>query len=138
MQDAAGPVVAINVSPREDLRTEWPTSYQLSGWRLLWERICRRPAALAYPSMLWALQRTVLLSSASISERLRDSVSLYLHPPVGDYEMFRWSNIREISEVGYRYGLASVLAWKERIGAAGPGTDARTAPKRATSASRHD
>ena len=32
MQDAAGPIVAIDVSPREDLRTEWPTSYLCSAF----------------------------------------------------------------------------------------------------------
>jgi NTE family protein len=115
LDESLGPVIAVNVSPREDLGTEWPENYSLSGWRLLWERLRRRRAAADYPSMLWVLQRTVLLGSVASAERMRTMASLYLRPPVRGFEMFGWSAIDRIARVGYEESRAPVAAWAEAV-----------------------
>jgi NTE family protein len=110
MDESAGPVVAVNVSPREDLRTRRPDSYHLSGWRLLWDRLLRKHA-MQHPSIVWVLQRTVLLNSVASAERLERMVSLYLHPPLDKYEMFGWNLIEEIVRLGYENARKPVLEW---------------------------
>ncbi len=108
--DGAGYVIAVNVSPREDLRTDWPDTYELSGWRALWARLGfgRRPPL---PSMLWVIQRTVLLGSVANADRVRDRVSLYLSPPVEEFDMFHWSRIREVVAAGYHYSSPLIQRW---------------------------
>ncbi len=111
VDEGIGPVIAVNVSPREDLGTVWPNSYTLSGWRLLWERLRGSAAARVYPSALWVLQRTVLLGSVSSAERMESLVSLYLRPPVDNYEMFKWRAIDQVVEIGYRETRDAVREW---------------------------
>jgi NTE family protein len=114
VDEGIGPVIAVNVSPREDLGTSWPDNYRLSGWRLLWERLRGSPAARVYPSALWVLQRTVLLGSVSSAERMEALTSLYLRPPVDRFEMFKWRAIDEVVEVGYRETKDVVREWAAR------------------------
>ena len=106
-----GPVIAVNVSPKEDLGTTWSDNYSLSGWRILWERLRGSRGAREYPSALWVLQRTVLLGSIGTAERMKGVASLYLHLPVGDFEMFKWSEIDPIVEVGYASSRTEIEAW---------------------------
>ncbi len=109
--EGMGPVIAINVSPKEDLGTTWADNYSLSGWRILWERLRGTPGAREYPSALWVLQRTVLLGSVGMAERMKAVASLFLHLPVGEFEMFTWSEIDPIVEVGYASSKTVLEAW---------------------------
>lgn len=109
--EGMGPVIAVNVSPKEDLGTVWEDNYRLSGWRILWERLRGRPGAREYPSVLWVLQRTVLLASIDMAERMKKVASLYIHLPVGDYEMFKWKEIDRIVPVGYESSKGILASW---------------------------
>jgi predicted acylesterase/phospholipase RssA/CRP-like cAMP-binding protein len=109
--EGMGPVIAVSVSPKEDLGTVWGDNYRLSGWRILWERLLGRPGAREYPSALWVLQRTVLLASVDMAERMKKVASLYLHLPVGDYEMFKWNAIDRIVPVGYEFSKGLLAQW---------------------------
>jgi NTE family protein len=109
--EGMGPVIAVNVSPKEDLGTTWADNYSLSGWRILWERLRGTAGASAYPSALWVLQRTVLLGSVGMAERMKSVASLYLHVPVGDFEMFKWRVIDSIVDVGYNSTKPAIAAW---------------------------
>jgi len=110
-EEGMGPVIAINVSPKEDLGTSWADNYSLSGWRILWERLRGTAGAKEYPSALWVLQRTVLLGSVGMAERMKSVASLYLHLPVGEFEMFKWSEIDPIVERGYASSRPELEAW---------------------------
>jgi predicted acylesterase/phospholipase RssA len=109
--EGMGPVIAVNVSPKEDLGTVREDNYRLSGWRILWERLLGRPGAREYPSALWVLQRTVLLASVDMAERMKKLASLYLHVRVDDYEMFKWDEIDRIVPVGYASGKDALARW---------------------------
>jgi hypothetical protein len=53
----------------------------------------------------------VLLGSVGMAERMKAVASLYLHLPVGEFEMFKWSEIDPIVEVGYASSRTSLEAW---------------------------
>ncbi|MFZ4736261.1 MAG: cyclic nucleotide-binding and patatin-like phospholipase domain-containing protein [Bradymonadia bacterium] len=116
LDDAAGPVVAVNVSPRDDLRTSLPDNYAMSGWDLLWNRMRGVKGAAEYPSMLAVVQRAVLLHSIAESERLGQRASLYVHPRLDQFDMFAWQRIDEISTVGYTEGRDALAAWVRTLG----------------------
>ena len=109
--DGMGPVIAINVSPKEDLGTTRSDNYSLSGWRILWEHLRGAAWAREYSSLLWVLQRTVLLGAVDMAERMRGVASLYLQLPLDRYEMFKWSEIDPIVELGYQSSKAQIAAW---------------------------
>ena len=109
--DGMGPVIAINVGPKEDLGTTRSDNYSLSGWRILWERLRGAAWAREYSSLLWVLQRTVLLGAVDMAERMRGVASLYLQLPLDRYEMFKWSEIDPIVELGYQSSKAQIAAW---------------------------
>jgi hypothetical protein len=61
--------------------------------------------------VLWVLQRTVLLASIDMAERMKKVASLYIHLPVGDYEMFKWKEIDRIVPVGYESSKGALADW---------------------------
>jgi len=110
-EEGMGPIIAVNVSPKEDLGTVREDNYRMSGWRLLWERLLDRPGARAYPSALWVLQRTVLLASVDMAERMKKVASLYLRIPVDEFEMFRWREIDRIVPIGHASSREALAQW---------------------------
>ena len=121
-EEGMGPVIAVNVSPREDLGTTRDDNYMLSGWRILWERMLGREWARTYPSAMFVIQRSVLLGSVAMAERMKRVAALYLHVPVGHFEMFKWSEIDPIVEVGYDTSLPVIGEFARTLGARYSGT----------------
>ena len=114
-EEGMGPVIAVNVSPAEDIGTTREDNYALSGWRILWERLRGRPWALQYPNAMFVIQRTVLLGSVAMAERMKQVASLYMHVPVGDFEMFKWSMIDPIVDVGYDTSTEVIAAFAREL-----------------------
>lgn len=118
--EGIGPIIAVNVSPKEDLGTPWPDNYALSGWRILWNRLLGRPGAREYPSALFVVQRTVLLASVDLAESMRKVASLYIQLPLDHYEMFKWMEIDGIVKVGYESSREQIAAWANRFDETAP------------------
>lgn len=99
-----GRVIAVDVSPRRDLRS---SSDKTS--REAWEgkRIHRAGHApqSAAPNSLSVVMRTIMLNSVLSSDSIRRQVYLYLKPPIDDIEMFDWMAIEQAAEIGYRYAI---------------------------------
>lgn len=103
-----GAVVAVNVSPREDL------SFNLSAfpspWRLLWDRLLGRAPSTA-PTILNILMRTTMLASVNHSAGVVGAADLYLQPPISGFGMLQFDSLPAIVEVGHRYAREHLPAW---------------------------
>ncbi|MBI4471356.1 MAG: patatin-like phospholipase family protein [Acidobacteria bacterium] len=105
---SAGRVIAVDVSPRRDLRAsaERDSRSTLEGARVL--RPGSQSTAKA-PGGFSIMMRTIMLNSVISADSMKRHMDLYLKPPVEHIEMFDWSSIDEAADIGYRYA-------KEQLG----------------------
>jgi len=106
-----GFVAAVDVCERVDLRTTAPYVEELSGWKLLLNRMIPGRTRHHIPSFVSILARTAMLASAYQQEAVKRNVNLYVHPPVDQFSGFAWQEIDRIVEIGYRHGLEIVDRW---------------------------
>jgi NTE family protein len=101
-----GPVIAVDVSPRRDLRGAAPEVK--SGARIVrGTSYAAAPAAATggLPTVYSIVMRTVMLNTVISAESMKKHIDLYLRPPVEHIEMFDWMAIDEAAEAGYRYAV---------------------------------
>lgn len=107
-----GIVIAVDVSPRVDLRVGDRTRTLPSPWRSLWQSIRRSTKVPPVPTIFKIMQRTAHLRTMRLADDLRGRADLYLEPPVGDYELFGWKALDVIAETGYHSTAHAIEAWK--------------------------
>jgi predicted acylesterase/phospholipase RssA/CRP-like cAMP-binding protein len=105
-----GPVIAVNVSPEEDVAMTEPRFP--SPWRLFWNRVLPAQRRIPVPGILDILMRTTMLASASRTAQVSRSVDLYLRPPIDRFGMLEFERMEELVECGYRYTLEAAAGWK--------------------------
>lgn len=108
-----GPVVAIDVSPEEDLRYELELLGAISGWRVLWQRINPFSRPLDVPYISNVLMRSVVVGSL-VRERERQAselAGLYVKMPVADWGLLDFGAVEEIAERGYQACAERVRKW---------------------------
>lgn len=105
-----GPVIAVNVSPEEEVGIGaggFP-----SPWKIFWSRVLPFTTKITVPGMLDILMRTTMLASANRTAQVKNSVDLYLRPPIDGFGMLEFEKMSELVEVGYRYTLDAAAGWK--------------------------
>jgi predicted acylesterase/phospholipase RssA len=110
---AGGRVLAVDVSPEVDLHAGEESGYEMSGWRILWQRLNPFERAAPPPYILNVLTRSSLIASI-ISERekhARAAASLYLKIPAEDVKLLAFDAIDEIALRGYETTREAVAAW---------------------------
>ena len=108
-----GPVVAIDVSPEEDLRYELDLLGAISGWQVLWRRINPFSRPLDVPYIPSVLMRSVVVGSL-VRERERQAselAGLYVKMPVSGWGLLEFGAIDAIAESGYRACAEPVRKW---------------------------
>jgi NTE family protein len=105
-----GPVIAVDVSPKRDLRGG---PGEKSGPRIV--RPGNQTAATAsatggLPSVYSIVMRTVMLNTVISAESMKKHIDLYLKPPVEHLEMFNWMAIDDAAEAGYKYAVEELAA----------------------------
>lgn len=111
---AGGPVIAVDVSPAEDLRM--PRDAFPSAWAVLGERLRPGPQSAPVPGILDILMRTTLLASAAQRERSWREADLMLSPPVDRFGMLDFEELDALVEVGYRYTLDAAADARSLLG----------------------
>jgi len=104
-----GRVIAVDVSPRRELRADLNDRYVLSGW----EALRRRPrdgSATSHPNIFNILMRATMLKSVLDADAMKQRVDLYLQPPVANVDMFDWATIDSTADIGYRYAIEQLEA----------------------------
>lgn len=109
-----GPVMAIDVSPEEDLTSEIDlASASLSGWRVLWQRLRPFGSPLDVPYISSVLMRSVVVGSL-VRERERraaEMASLYFKMPVDDWGLLEFEKLEAIAARGYETSQGPIRAW---------------------------
>ena len=116
-----GPVVAIDVSPEEDLRSELDLLGTVSGWRVLWQRINPFTRSLDVPYISSVLMRSVVVASL-VRERERQAselAGLYVKMPVAEWGLLEFGAIEAIAERGYQACAERVRKWWSERAVAG-------------------
>ena len=114
-----GPIVAVDVTAREDVRVDPSYRWPPSAWRILWSRLNPLARRIQAPSIYTILLRTTMLSSMSAVERLAGEVDLYIHPPVERFDLLDWRSLDRLAELGYETASRKIAEWRGGAGFAG-------------------
>jgi predicted acylesterase/phospholipase RssA/CRP-like cAMP-binding protein len=113
-----GSVIAVDVSPKDDLTVTADGPPEMSGWPQLWARMRPSAGQHRFPSIVELLSRAVLLGSVRDSEFIGSQADLYLHPPVDAVPMSAFRSIDAIVELGYAHASEQIGRWmasRERL-----------------------
>lgn len=105
----SGAVIAVNVSPRRELRLDDDYSDTPSPWRSLLARLFG--AAPRIPTIASIITRAVTIPRAAIEADPRRQPDLLLEPPVAGFRLLQWSAIDALAEIGYRHACERLEQW---------------------------
>ncbi len=108
-----GPIIAINLSARNESGVRYDIGASVSGWRVLWSRLNPFAATVQAPSIFSTLLRT---TEAGSTHRMRTSqvlgqADLLISPPVEPFKLFDFGSHRELIELGHRHVSAVLESW---------------------------
>ena len=110
-----GPIVAVDVSPEEDLRSMARIESELSGWTVLWRRLNPFASSVDAPYISNVLMRSAVVASI-VKERSRESAqdaSLYLKLPIEEWGLLEFEKLEAIARRGYEASRDPVRQWVE-------------------------
>jgi predicted acylesterase/phospholipase RssA/CRP-like cAMP-binding protein len=108
-----GTVLAVDVSAEVEMRAPSDRDLEVSGWRMLWERIHPGAARSEMPSIMSLLTRSALVASVywTRERRAAEAASLYLRIPMADLRLLAFDRIDEIVARGYGATRDAIRAW---------------------------
>jgi predicted acylesterase/phospholipase RssA len=120
---AGGRVVAVDVSAEVDLPAGDEAGYEVSGWRILGQRLHPFRPSPPPPYILNLLTRSSLVASiiAEREKHARAAASLYLKIPAEDVKLLAFDAIEEVAARGYESTRDAIERWwKESTSATAP------------------
>lgn len=109
---SGGTVVAVDVSPREDLVLDARFDEPPGSWSYLWNRMRPSTRGIPLPNIVDIMMRTAMLSSVRMTNVVKRSVDLYIRPPIDQFELFEWKSLEQIAEAGYQGAIETIAAWQ--------------------------
>jgi predicted acylesterase/phospholipase RssA/CRP-like cAMP-binding protein len=103
-----GPVIAVNVTPRDDLAVDGPFPDAMSGWVALFR------GRQHVPHILDIMMRTTMLGSEHQQQSVTGSIDLLISPAIEDFGMFDWHRLDDIVEAGYQSARKAIAQWSQR------------------------
>ena len=99
-----GKVIAVDVAPTVDLEAPVHLASELSGWKLLRQRVSPFSAAAHPPTIADVLHRSAFVTSVNSRNALQESglADIYLQLPMGKWSMMDFKCMDEIVEAGYQ------------------------------------
>ena len=109
-----GKVIAVDVSPKEDIvfkpqYTERPLTRQI-----LWGRINPFAETHALPSLFDIVSRAAMISNVSNVNLVKEQVDLYLDIPMDQFGMSDSKSFDQIIDTGYQAACQQIEVWKEK------------------------
>jgi NTE family protein len=104
-----GAVIAVNVSPRQELRLDDDYNDTPSPWRSLAARLFGMPARV--PTIASIMTRVATIPRAAIEADPRRQPDLLLEPPVAGFRLLQWSAIDALADIGYRHACERLDQW---------------------------
>jgi predicted acylesterase/phospholipase RssA len=98
-----GPVIAVDVSARYDVRAHPSYTDPPSPWQFLANRFRRSAEPRPFPNILSLIHRSALLASDVYAKQAKSEVELYLDLPMDGFDMFAMEAFDDIVEVGYQF-----------------------------------
>ena len=108
-----GKVVAVDVSPREDIVFKPQHSERPRTRQILWRRMNPFTETHALPSIFDIVSRSAMISNVSNIHLVKDQVDLYLDIPLDQFGMSDSKSFDQIIETGYQAALQQIDVWKE-------------------------
>jgi NTE family protein/lysophospholipid hydrolase len=106
-----GTVIALDVSPKVDMKQKEPFGDVVSGWNVLRHRVSPFREPLKVPPIASLLMRTTLLGSSSTQNQMAREADLCLTPPLEEYGLLEFGAFEKISEIGYKYAMERLREW---------------------------
>ncbi len=106
-----GEVIAVDVSPVEDLAIRPEYAESPSAWKLLWQEFSPMETPPKIPKIFDILMRSATIGSTRAAARMSRQVSLSLHPSIEAYGMSEWSAFEQLVDIGYRSSKEPIDAW---------------------------
>ena len=106
-----GTVIAVDVSPKVDMRQKASFGDAISGWRILSRGVNPFADSLDVPSIANVLMRATLLGSWSAQATNAQNADLCLCPPVGDAGLLEFGAFEGVAEAGYGYAAHELEKW---------------------------
>ncbi len=108
-----GTVLAVDVSAEVEMRAPSGRDLDVSGWRMLWDRIHPGAARSEMPSIMSLLTRSALVASVywARERRAAEAASLYLRIPMADLRLLAFERIDEIVARGYEAARGAIRSW---------------------------
>lgn len=109
-----GPVIAVDVSARFDVRAHPSYTDPPSPWQFLANRFLPSAEPRPFPNILRLIHRSALLASDVYAKQAKSEVELYLDLPMDGFDMFAVQAFDEIVEVGYQFARKALeeTPWK--------------------------
>ena len=104
-------VLAADVRLKVDLVQEEPFREELSGWRILAQRMNPFGKRITVPSVRSILMRASMLSSAGKDDLVSQTADLCLRPPLENFHLLDFKRIQQLIDVGYTYSLQRLEEW---------------------------
>ena len=106
-----GTVIAVDVSPKVDMRQKVSFGDALSGWRVLRRGMNPFADSMDVPTIANVLMRATLLSSKNAQASSAQNADLCLYPPVTDAGLLEFQAFESIAEAGYSYATEELGKW---------------------------
>jgi predicted acylesterase/phospholipase RssA len=119
-------VIAVDVSPVEDLSTGPDFKQCPAPWEILWQQIKPGASAHKVPKIFDILMRSATIASTRAAQKMSREVSLFLHPPTEAFGMTEWNAFDHLVELGYESSKAPIEDWLRDRDAQGDDTPAST------------
>ncbi len=121
-----GTVLAVDVSPDVEMRAPRGLDTEVSGWRVLREKVFSGATSGEYPTIMSLLARSSLVASTYWARErgTAELASLFLRVPAADFRLLDFDRIDELAELGYQSTRDAVQAWWD--GYTGPAKSSST------------
>jgi|GEM_PF-40840 len=110
-----GSIIAIDVSPREDLLANTAYEEGLSGWKVLESRLNPLAEPINVPSIKDTISRATAIGGLAKQKLVKDGYAdLYISPPVSEFQVMAYKDAGNIAEVGYNHARPLLEEWWTR------------------------
>ncbi|MCP3962964.1 MAG: cyclic nucleotide-binding domain-containing protein [bacterium] len=106
-----GSVIAVDVSQAVDLRGDTRLTTELSGWKMLRNRLNPFSETIPAPGILSLLNRAAVVGSIAALKWKKSQADLYLDLPLNEWKTLEFEAIEEIATRGYELAIEPIRAW---------------------------
>ncbi len=110
---SGGTVIAVDVSQEVDLRGDRRLTTELSGWKVLRNRLNPFAETIPVPGILSLLSRVREVSSVAALKRTKSQADLYLKLPLEEWKLLEFEAMNAIAARGYDLTIEPLRAWHD-------------------------